>query len=78
MRSATSRRKRPGARNVGVSGSSDDLGIEWDLGGRLNWSKALAFDAWLGVLIGSGVLEEFTLGGHDATFLIGFGARLQF
>lgn len=62
----------------GVSGTSDDLGVEWDLGGRWNYSKALTLDAWLGVLFGSGVLEEFTLGRHDATFLIGFGARLQF
>lgn len=62
----------------GVSGRSDDLGVEWDLGVRVPWTKQVAFDAFAAALFGSGVLEEFTLGRHDAAFLLGFGARLQF
>ncbi len=62
----------------GVSGRSDDLGLEVDLGLDIPWSESLVFSFAAGFLLGSGVLEEFTADGHDRTFLVTAGLRLRF
>lgn len=62
----------------GVSGTSDRLGIEWDVGARLAWSKSLAFDALLGLLFASDVMAQFTRDAARTTHLVTFGVRLQF
>lgn len=62
----------------GVSGTSDRLGVEWDLGLRIPWSKSLAFDLGASFLFGSDVMREFTKEGDRSAYLATFGARLQF
>ncbi len=62
----------------GVSGTGDRLGVEWDLGLLIPWTKSLTFDAGAGFLFGSDVMARFTSGGDRTAYLISFGTRLKF
>lgn len=62
----------------GVSGRSDDLGVEVDLGVDVPWSRHLTLSAAAGLLFGSGALEEFTAARDDRASLVTAGLRLRF
>lgn len=62
----------------GVGGRSKALGTEVDAGVDLDWSSRLSFTAEASMLLGSGVLEEFTLSRESRTILLTLGLRLVF
>jgi hypothetical protein len=62
----------------GVSGRDDDLGLEVDAVLDVAWSPRVTLTGGAAVLLGAGVLEEFTSDREDRASLFTLGFRLRF